>query len=124
MKHADDRATGDRGAQLPRFANRGLIEALVVGVKERLLSDFPDSRIGASLKHRLRQALGVKIRDFPDSRIGASLKPPNRQRLDAPGVILPRFANRGLIEANSGVEARTCQRYFPDSRIGASLKLR
>ena len=70
-------------------------------------ADFPDSRIGASLKQFVvRDALEVPLH-FPDSRIGASLK----QRRDAVDIIerlsLPRFANRGLIEAL--VKRRSCK---------------
>ena len=38
------------------------------------ISYFPDSRIGASLKHRCSQLRAAGVLDFPDSRIGASLK--------------------------------------------------
>ena len=61
-------------APLPRFANRGLIEACDprgLGISPR---DFPDSRIGASLKRAGVRAGGTRRHHFPDSRIGASLK--------------------------------------------------
>ena len=41
----------------------------------RLLYNFPDSRIGASLKRVIERAPGLGPHHFPDSRIGASLKP-------------------------------------------------
>ena len=70
------------------------------------MTDFPDSRIGASLKRRLEPDWMDRHRHFPDSRIGASLKrrgaePARRQLLG-----LPRFANRGLIEAKAGDGSR------------------
>ena len=39
-----------------------------------VLLDFPDSRIGASLKPVAARGAYRIRRDFPDSRIGASLK--------------------------------------------------
>ena len=62
--------------------------------------DFPDSRIGASLKPRPKfpKLYGIHP-DFPDSRIGASLKHAHLQVHVARHLTLPRFANRGLIEA-------------------------
>ena len=63
-----------------------------------IIDDFPDSRIGASLKPTFSALTDAPKPNFPDSRIGASLKP--------------------LCEAPAGAY----RRYFPDSRIGASLK--
>ena len=69
---------------LPRFANRGLIEAVIVDAPVSFSRwDFPDSRIGASLKPGGRHGgRGAQV-DFPDSRIGASLK---RDDLDRTGT--------------------------------------
>ena len=39
-----------------------------------MLDNFPDSRIGASLKEETRQLYDAVALNFPDSRIGASLK--------------------------------------------------
>ena len=63
--------------KLPRFANRGLIEARSgFVVQPQLIVNFPDSRIGASLKPaRARYSGSGPSPNFPDSRIGASLKP-------------------------------------------------
>ena len=62
--------------------------------------DFPDSRIGASLKQdQQSEKLDAARHDFPDSRIGASLKP------------------------GRPCDVRGRRLHFPDSRIGASLKL-
>ena len=70
------------------------------------VSYFPDSRIGASLKRE--RALDAFRDDqyFPDSRIGASLKRRVRDAGRRQGLGLPRFANRGLIEAMSRPQAR------------------
>ena len=64
------------------------------------LENFPDSRIGASLKLGRNRTGLRRTGHFPDSRIGASLKP----------------------DAAAYARARR-ERDFPDSRIGASLKL-
>ena len=62
-------------AALPRFANRGLIEASGVIFPHSIAWYFPDSRIGASLKLRPFAVCRLGGCDyFPDSRIGASLK--------------------------------------------------
>ena len=108
--------------------------------------DFPDSRIGASLKQQMWYARASPIPHFPDSRIGASLKRwhherpavaqhalprfANRGLIEAISLVrsatsslgLPRFANRGLIEAPTGLPTDHVVDHFPDSRIGASLK--
>ena len=108
---------------LPRFANRGLIEAgEVILQAQALRPDFPDSRIGASLKPRRSSVLASRIGDFPDSRIGASLKQ----------AIVPRVALLPLHFPDSRIGASLKRRHlprdgglddhFPDSRIGASLK--
>ena len=109
--------------ELPRFANRGLIEASGACRSRPKRSDFPDSRIGASLKQGGVRFTGTSGTDFPDSRIGASLKPKGPAWALGRKRLLPRFANRGLIEAEhqrQGPGSRS--RDFPDSRIGASLK--
>ena len=112
-----------RCSQLPRFANRGLIEAMLLPTSITVFRYFPDSRIGASLKRRNGIPIGMSRMHFPDSRIGASLKPEGgltRYRIDD---LLPRFANRGLIEARKCLtRAYPWSYHFPDSRIGASLK--
>ena len=134
--------------RLPRFANRGLIEVTRRQAYRTLASNFPDSRIGASLKWARRcpparrprhfpdSRIGASLKldqpafryrievHFPDSRIGASLKCPDRPRSPRGRTPLPRFANRGLIEVaeHSGRPRRSGN--FPDSRIGASLKSR
>ena len=54
----------------------------------------------------------------------------NRGLIEAPSLgwsppasaSLPRFANRGLIEADRYGTAADAHQHFPDSRIGASLK--
>ena len=61
--------------------------------------DFPDSRIGASLKLRGLQLELLSGPHFPDSRIGASLKHLSPFLIRTRRIPLPRFANRGLIEA-------------------------
>ena len=63
--------------------------------------DFPDSRIGASLKPIPRARRRGKWSHFPDSRIGASLKRASLAADMYADEALPRFANRGLIEAMS-----------------------
>ena len=86
-------------SELPRFANRGLIEAVeTLFAAVYHAANFPDSRIGASLKplHHCHDA-SLPF-NFPDSRIGASLK-----------------ASIEDHQARAGMN-------FPDSRIGASLK--
>ena len=98
MKPEDDNHQGCLVNALPRFANRGLIEAVFECIVMRLRRNFPDSRIGASLKRLAHLLLRPASVHFPDSRIGASLKP------------------RGRKEAGKDVGN------FPDSRIGASLK--
>ena len=60
---------------LPRFANRGLIEAPDSFAVSVAANHFPDSRIGASLKQINPLLSENPVRHFPDSRIGASLKP-------------------------------------------------
>ena len=60
---------------LPRFANRGLIEAGRINSGPRSPAQyFPDSRIGASLKRPEVSMAKRRVCHFPDSRIGASLK--------------------------------------------------
>ena len=133
---------------LPRFANRGLIEAGMGSGSRSLGSYFPDSRIGASLKPEVSVIAVLQPEaNFPDSRIGASLKPWCSRQASLAVASLPRFANRGLIEARSRCpearRSRSLPRFanrglieatmrsaarsaatpdFPDSRIGASLK--
>ena len=64
------------------------------------LHHFPDSRIGASLKLYEFPHRREVWYHFPDSRIGASLKRRTARLRPADGPVLPRFANRGLIEAS------------------------
>ena len=75
--------------------------------------DFPDSRIGASLKHLDDVDLLQFLNHFPDSRIGASLKLAQRLAPWSLSAELPRFANRGLIEAIAGAESPTDRSLLP-----------
>ena len=100
MKRAGKVAGSEARSQLPRFANRGLIEA---GRPRHPRRD------GAALPRFANRGLIEAGR----RRLRASARPQ-----------LPRFANRGLIEALGGYgTAGTAGTNFPDSRIGASLKL-
>ena len=55
MKPSARRQSCTAAFALPRFANRGLIEArLARALLRASLAHFPDSRIGASLKRRTR----------------------------------------------------------------------
>ena len=71
---------------LPRFANRGLIEADLASGRASSRLNFPDSRIGASLKLGSLSARLSSRGDFPDSRIGASLKLDGLLRLSLASV--------------------------------------
>ena len=62
---------------------------------------FPDSRIGASLKPDPLREGKIDVQHFPDSRIGASLKRMRSVSIRCRSPALPRFANRGLIEASA-----------------------
>ena len=116
-------ATPSHTTTLPRFANRGLIEARLSGsAASGQPEHFPDSRIGASLKPcrlALNAARSMALPRFANRGLIEAASPATRRIARRP---LPRFANRGLIEAIPCRKTSRTRPNFPDSRIGASLK--
>ena len=110
-------------AGLPRFANRGLIEAFASTSASRPSRSLPRFANRGLIEAGGRFGRAVRgLGHFPDSRIGASLKPDLAAVGWLDSALLPRFANRGLIEASATLALTTDGAHFPDSRIGASLK--
>ena len=123
LKPARARSSETSASRLPRFANRGLIEASTAGQSSTL-----PPRLPRFANRGLIEARGLFVAPTGVSRLprfanrGLIEATPTANPRPTP-IPLPRFANRGLIEA--GRDQRLVDRahyHFPDSRIGASLK--